>query len=105
VVFVVSAAFASVAGSLFAHQQGFITPRVADFLSSIGYVVMVVLGGMASTFGAVIGAAIITALPQVIAGFEDYETMAFGLVLMLTLILMPRGLLPTLLHRLRRTEP
>lgn len=101
-VFCVSAVFASVAGSLFAHYEGFVTPRVADFLSSIGYVVMVVLGGMASIFGAVVGAAILTALPQVIAGFEDYETMIFGLILMLTIIFMPRGLVPSLLALLRR---
>lgn len=101
-VFVVSAVFASVAGSLFAHYEGFVTPRVADFLSSIGYVVMVVLGGMASTFGAVIGAAIVTALPQLIAGFEDYETVIFGLILMLVMIFMPRGLLPSVVLALRR---
>jgi len=101
-VFVISAVFASVAGSLFAHYEGFVTPRVADFISSIGYVVMVVLGGMASTFGAVIGAAIVTALPQVIAGFEDYESVVFGLVLMLNMIFMPRGLLPSIILGIRR---
>ncbi len=101
-VFVISAVFASVAGSLFAHYEGFVTPRVADFLSSIGYVVMVVLGGMASTFGAVVGAAIVTALPQLIAGFEDYETVAFGLILMLVMIFLPRGLLPSIVLGIRR---
>lgn len=101
-VFVISAVFASIAGSLFAHYEGFVTPRVADFLSSIGYVVMVVLGGMASTFGAVVGAVIVTALPQVIAGFEDYETVAFGLILMLVMIFLPRGLLPSIILGIRR---
>jgi branched-chain amino acid transport system permease protein len=101
-VFVISAVFASVAGSLFAHYEGFVTPRVADFLTSIAYVVMVVLGGMASTFGAVVGAAIVTALPQLIAGFENYETVIFGLVLMLTMIFMPKGLVPSVAASLRR---
>lgn len=104
-VFVISAVFASLAGSLFAHYEGFVTPRTADFLSSIGYVVMVVLGGMASVFGAIIGAAILVALPQIVAGFEDYETMVFGAVLMLTMIFMPKGMLPSILlaiQRLRR---
>lgn len=103
-VFVVSAVFASIAGSLFAHYEGFVTPRVADFLSSIGYVVMVVLGGMASTFGAVLGAAILTALPQLLAGLQDYETMIFGLILIVTMIFMPRGLLPSILALARRAR-
>ncbi len=101
-VFVVSAVFAAVAGSLFAFYSRYLTPEVASFTSSIEFVTMVVLGGMASTYGAVVGAAIVTALPQLIAGFEDWEMMVFGLILMLTMIFMPRGLVPTLAARLGR---
>lgn len=101
-VFVVSAIFASVMGSVTAHYSGFITPSVADFFHSIELVTMVVLGGMASTFGAVIGAAILTLLPQLLSGFEDYETMIFGLILMLTMIFLPKGLIPTLLASMKR---
>jgi branched-chain amino acid transport system permease protein len=57
---------------------------------------MVVLGGMASVFGSVIGAAILTALPQFLTVFHDYEHVMFGLVMMLTMIFMPKGLLPSL---------
>ena len=103
VVFVVSAVIASVAGSLTAHYAGFITPAEAGFLRSIELMTMVVLGGMASTFGALIGALILTLLPQLLAGFEDYEMMIFGAILMVTMIFMPKGLLPTLL-RLRRAR-
>jgi branched-chain amino acid transport system permease protein len=104
-VFVVSAILASVAGSLFAHYSVFLTPDEASFFRSIELVTMVVLGGMASIYGAVVGAAILTALPQVIAGFEEYEMMIFGLILMLTMIFMPRGLVPTATAMLRRIRP
>ncbi len=100
--FVISAVFASVAGSLTAHYSGFITPGLAGFLRSIELATMVVVGGMASTFGAVIGAALLTVLPQLLGGLESYEMVAFGLILMLTMIFLPRGLVPTLRERLRR---
>jgi branched-chain amino acid transport system permease protein len=94
--FVISAVFAALAGSLTAHYAGFITPAKATFLHSIELVTMVVLGGMASTFGAVIGAAVLTTMPQVLTALKDYEMMVFGAVLMLTMIFLPRGLVPTI---------
>jgi branched-chain amino acid transport system permease protein len=95
-IFVVSAVLAAVAGSLTAHYGGFVTPGKVGFLHSIELVTMVVLGGMASTYGAVVGAAILTALPQLLTVFKDYESLVFGVVLMATMIFMPRGLVPTL---------
>lgn len=101
-VFVVSAVFASVVGSLMAHYVGFITPQVSGFFHSVELVTMVVVGGMASTYGAVAGAAILTMLPQLLSRFEGYELIAFGAILMLTMIFVPRGLLPTIAARWRR---
>ena len=103
-VFVVSAVFASVMGSLFAHKNGFITPDIGSFFRSIELVTMVVLGGMASTFGAVVGAVILTLLPQLLAAIEDYEAMVFGGIMMGTMIFMPKGLLPSLLLLVRKRE-
>ena len=94
--FVVSAVFASLAGSLSAHYSGFVTPSRVTFLHSIELVTMVVFGGMASTFGAVVGAAVLTTLPQLLTVFKDYEMVVFGAVLMGTMIFMPRGLLPSI---------
>ena len=95
-VFVISAVFASVAGSLNAHFSGFITPGKVTFLHSIELITMVVFGGMASTFGAVVGAAVLTTLPQLLAVLKDYEMMVFGAVMMGTMIFMPRGVVPSL---------
>jgi branched-chain amino acid transport system permease protein len=95
-VFVISAVFASVAGSLAAHYSGFVTPGKVAFLHSIELVTMVVFGGMASTFGAVVGAAALTTLPQLLTVFEDYEMMVFGAIMMGTMIFLPRGVVPSL---------
>ncbi|MCC6474342.1 MAG: branched-chain amino acid ABC transporter permease [Burkholderiales bacterium] len=101
-VFVVSAVYASIAGSLNAHFSGFITPAKVTFLHSIELVTMVVFGGMASTFGAVVGAAALTTLPQVLTPLKDYEMMVLGAVMMGTMIFMPRGVVPSLQALLTR---
>lgn len=101
-VFVVSAVFASVVGSLFAHKNGFITPDIGSFFHSVELVTMVVLGGMASVFGALIGAVILTLLPQVLAAVEQYEAMILGAIMMGTMIFMPKGLLPSIVASIKR---
>ncbi len=95
-IFVVSAVLASISGSIFVHYMGFITPSEAGFVHSIELVTMVVLGGMASIFGAVVGAAILTALPQLLTFLHDYEMMGFGAILMGVMIFMPKGLVPAI---------
>jgi branched-chain amino acid transport system permease protein len=95
-VFVVSAVFAAFAGGLAAHYAGFITPAKASFLHSVELVTMVVFGGMASTYGAVVGAAVLTTLPQLLTVFKEYEMVLLGAVMMATMIFMPKGLVPTL---------
>jgi branched-chain amino acid transport system permease protein len=101
-VFVLSAVFAAAAGGLTAYYAGFITPAKASFLHSIELVTMVVFGGMASTFGAVVGAAVLTVLPQALTLLKDYEMVIFGALLMATMIFLPRGVVPTLADFLSR---
>ena len=91
-VFVLAALIASLAGGLFCHQQSFISPASFNFFFSIELVTMVVLGGMASTYGAVFGALILTFLPELLVVFEDFEVMIFGAILMLMMIFLPQGL-------------
>lgn len=95
-VFVVSAVFAAIAGGLTAFYTGFITPSKASFMHSVELVTMVVFGGMASTFGAVIGAAILTVLPQALTVVKEFEMVVLGAVMMLTMIFFPRGAVPTI---------
>ncbi|MCV2882755.1 branched-chain amino acid ABC transporter permease [Actibacterium sp. XHP0104] len=99
--FVISAIYASVAGSLLALQNGFITPDVAGFMHSIEMVTMTVLGGVGSILGAILGAAILTLLPQVLTVFAEYEQLVLGAVMILVMIFLPRGLLPSIAAKLR----
>jgi len=103
-VFVMSAVLAAIAGGLTAYYSGFITPSRASFLHSVELVTMVVFGGMASTFGAIVGATILTVLPQALTLLKDYEMMVFGALMMATMIFFPRGVVPTLSALLRRKK-
>jgi branched-chain amino acid transport system permease protein len=103
-IFVLSAFFASLMGSVTAHYIGFVTPNIADFFHSIELVTMVVIGGMASIYGSLIGAVLLTALPQALSTFEGWETVAFGSILMFSMIFMPKGLVPTLAARFGRNN-
>lgn len=97
--FVASGVFATVSGSLTGHYLGFISPSMAAFTHSVELATMVVVGGMASTFGAVLGAALLTVLPQLLGGLHGFEAIFFGMILMLTMIFLPRGLVPSLALR------
>ncbi|MFP1643068.1 branched-chain amino acid ABC transporter permease [Pontitalea aquivivens] len=99
--FVISAVYASVSGSLLALQNKFITPDVAGYMHSIEMVTMAVLGGAGSVLGAIFGAGILTMLPQVLTVFAEYEQLMLGLVMMLVMIFMRDGLLPSVLRLIR----
>ena len=103
-IFVMSAVFASIMGSVTAHYVGFVSPNFADFFHSIELVTMVVIGGMASVYGSLVGAVLLTALPQALATFEGWETVVFGAILMLSMIFMPKGLVPTLAAKFGKGE-
>jgi branched-chain amino acid transport system permease protein len=91
-VFVLSALLTSFTGSLFAHQQGFVSPDSFSFFFSIELVTMVVLGGLGSTYGVVFGAMLLTFLPELLVVFEDYEVLIYGAILMSIMIFLPQGL-------------
>lgn len=99
--FVISAVYASVSGSLLALQNKFVTPDIAGFMHSIEMVIMAVLGGAGSVLGAILGAAILTMLPQVLTVFQEYEQLMLGLIMMLVMIFMREGLLPSIARRIR----
>jgi branched-chain amino acid transport system permease protein len=90
--FGVSAYFAAVAGSLYAHFITFIQPGVFGLSTSILLLCMVVLGGMGTVFGPVVGATILFLLPEFLQAFADYQELIYGLLLILTLIFRPQGI-------------
>lgn len=102
--FVVSAVYASAAGSILALMNRQITPDVAGYMHSIELVTMAVLGGASSVAGGVLGAAILTLLPQALTAFERYEQMILGVIMMSVMIFLRQGLLPGLAQRLKGRE-
>jgi len=101
-VFVVAAVYAALAGGLLALFNRFVTPQTADFLHSIELVTMVVIGGMGSCLGAVVGAAVLTILPQALTVFHDYEHAVLGLMIILFMIFLRQGIVPGLAALLAR---
>jgi branched-chain amino acid transport system permease protein len=104
-VFVVSAVYASVAGSYFALLNGHVTPDVSGFLRSIELVAMVVLGGMGSVLGSLVGAALLVVLPQTLTFLHDYEHMVLGLIIMGVMIFLRAGIVPALANVLSARRP
>jgi branched-chain amino acid transport system permease protein len=91
-VFVLSAAYAAVAGALYAHYVTFVSPGTFGFHASVQLVTMVVLGGMASLWGAVAGALFLTILPEVLRAVENVDVLVYGAILVLTMMFLPGGL-------------
>jgi branched-chain amino acid transport system permease protein len=103
-VFVLSAAFASLAGSIYVHYVTFISPTSCALKFSVILVVMVAIGGMNHLWGAILGTALLTALPQFLKVFHDFDILAYGLILMLIMIFSPDGIfggMTSLINRLR----
>ncbi len=102
--FVLAAAFAALAGGLFAHLFRFVSPNPFDLNQSIDFLIMAVVGGLSSLWGAIFGAGLFVVfeevlqetLPQLIGRSGNYEIIAFGFVLILVLHRARRGLLPLL---------
>ncbi|MBE7539144.1 MAG: branched-chain amino acid ABC transporter permease [Opitutaceae bacterium] len=92
VAFVIGAFFAGVAGGLFAHFKLTIDPRGFDFLRSIEIVVMVIMGGMGNTLGVILAAILLTVLPEALREVAEYRMVIYALMLILLMLLRPRGL-------------
>lgn len=91
--FAVSAAFAGVAGGLYAGYLGVLNPGNFGFMKSIEILVMVVLGGMGSMLGSVLSATVLTILPEALRSFSEYRMVVYALALVLMMIFKPSGLL------------
>ena len=93
--FVISAAFAGLAGGLVAHLIGSISPGNFGFVRSMEIVVMVVLGGLGSISGAVVAAAGLTVALELLREFQAYRMVAYALLLIVVMLARPQGLLGT----------
>ncbi len=105
--FVIGSAFAGIAGVLFAHYNKFLSTNDFQFIKSFEIIIMIVIGGMGSMTGAILGAIIVTLLPELLRQLPDIQVGAtvfrpadlrlviFALILILTMILRPQGILGT----------
>jgi branched-chain amino acid transport system permease protein len=92
VAFLVSAAYAAVAGSLFAHVVEFVSPEVFGLNMVVLGFTMLYVGGIGTLGGPILGAVIVSLLPEVFRGLKDYQDLFYGAGLVLLLIYAPRGL-------------
>jgi branched-chain amino acid transport system permease protein len=99
--FVIAAFYAGIGGGLYASLVGFIDPLEFGVWTSIRHVVFIVVGGLGSVVGSIVGAIALTLLPELLRGFKEYNEFVFGGLLLLVLILMPTGIVG-LLPQIRR---
>jgi branched-chain amino acid transport system permease protein len=93
--FAIGACTAGVGGVVFAQSINTVSPNSFTVIQSVLILCMVVIGGMGSIRGALLGAAIITLIPEIFRGFEDYRFFVFGLALIVVMAFRPQGLLPS----------
>ncbi len=91
-IFVVSGMYGALAGSLYAHFVTFINPPPFDIFFSIKVLMMVVIGGIGSIWGAYLGAALLTFLPEWLTFLEDFDVLAYGVILLAIIMFSPDGL-------------
>jgi branched-chain amino acid transport system ATP-binding protein/branched-chain amino acid transport system permease protein len=102
-VFTLSAAFAGLGGALFAHQQNYISPDNFQFFSSVFFLLAVLFGGAGTLLGPIIGAAVLTLLPEMLHHFDTYRLIVYGVLILITLYFLPNGVMGTLAGRVRKT--
>lgn len=100
-IFVLSAVFASVAGSLYAHYLRFVSPETFGIFASLDLVTMVVVGGLGSVWGTLFGVVFLTLLPEFLGFFEDWKEVVHGLILVGILLFLPQGLVVGLLDAVK----
>ena len=92
IAFLISAFYAAVAGSLFVHAVGFVSPEVYGLHMVVLAFTMLYVGGIGTIAGAALGALVVALLPETVRRFSEYQDLAYGAVLILILIYAPGGL-------------
>ena len=100
--FVASAGIVGLAGHLFAFTQGFISPEAFEFQTSIFFLTSVIFGGAGTLLGPLVGAPIVTFLPEFLQGMSDYRLIIYGGLIVASLYFMPVGIVGTLWKRTTR---
>ncbi len=91
--FAIGSFFAGLGGGLYAHRVSYIAPGDFGFMKSIEILNMVVLGGLGSIPGAILGAGVLASIPEVLRGLRDYRMLFYGALLVAMMVFRPNGLL------------
>jgi branched-chain amino acid transport system permease protein len=91
--FVLGSVWAGIVGVFFASKMAFVSPESFTFFESVMILCMVVLGGMGSIPGIILGALLLITIPEIFRDFQDYRMLAFGIALVLMMVFRPQGLL------------
>ncbi len=97
--FAIGASLGGVSGALFASLVSSVVPASFSLLVSINVVALLVLGGMGSLPGVVVGALALVGLPELLREFQEYRLLVYGAILIAMMIFRPAGLLPERVHR------
>ncbi|RTL67131.1 MAG: hypothetical protein EKK41_17385 [Hyphomicrobiales bacterium] len=93
VAFVIGTACAGLAGALYAHYMAYINPENFTFVTSVEMVTMVVIGGLGSMLGGIIGSLVVVMLPEYLRAFADYRLIVYGGMLIFFMLFLPGGLM------------
>jgi ABC-type branched-subunit amino acid transport system ATPase component/ABC-type branched-subunit amino acid transport system permease subunit len=99
--FVISAVYAGIAGALYAYLNRYVNPDTFSFSDSIRFLLMVILGGSGTTLGPLLGAGILTWIPNLLQAFGKWQLFVYGALLAAVIFLLPKGIIGTLNSWLR----
>ena len=94
--FVISAVYAGVAGGLYAYLNRYVNPDTFTFADSVRFLLMVILGGSGTTLGPLVGAGVLTWIPNVLQAFGKWQLFAYGALLAIVIFFLPKGIVGTI---------
>jgi branched-chain amino acid transport system permease protein len=97
--FIISSVFGGVAGALYARYAGYINPLTFIQALQTNFMLMVVLGGLGSSWGAVLGAALVTVVYEYTRAYVQYQKVAFGILMILIVLFLQRGVIGTIAYQ------
>jgi branched-chain amino acid transport system permease protein len=102
--FTIGASFAGIGGAIFAARQGSIFPENFSLMVSINVLCLIIIGGMGSIPGVILGAVILIGLPEILRGVQQYRMLAFGGLLVAMMIFRPTGFIPSARRKMELRE-
>jgi branched-chain amino acid transport system permease protein len=103
--FTLSAVYAGFAGSLYVHLVRFVSPESFSFLASVTMLSMVIVGGMGSLIGVVVGSSLLTIVSELLRDLQVWRMILYGLLLTSAMVFMPRGVVGLVRQKLRKSRP